>query len=126
MDEFAANNQDGSVNSSANSRGQRILRRCISMGTGLLERSVGDGEVAASLARSTVPVTRVRQQDAVRFYLASTPAEVYYAGSSPGIVFGGTVIIVRIPTNLLAEFWKLKIGNAPITTFLQAVAGDCA
>ncbi len=100
------NNQDGSINSSANPAAKVSYVSLYLTGTGPLERSVGDGEVAGvSLARLTVPVTaEFVQQMQCDFICASTPAEVYYAGSSPGIVFGERSSSCGYQRILLAEF----------------------
>jgi uncharacterized protein (TIGR03437 family) len=102
---IAGFNQDGTLNSATNGAPTGTVVTLYASGSGLTDRDLPNGAVTdANLERPRQPVY-------VR--IGTQPAEVVYAGSSPGLVHGALQVNVRIPAGLDpgAQPIRLIIGN---------------
>ncbi len=109
----AALNQDYSLNSPSNPAAAGSVITLYATGVGLMDRSVPNGTVTdANLLRPSLPVYA---------RIGNLPADVVYAGSSPGIVNGGLQVNVRVPAGLAPGSQPVKlvfgtVDSAPGTT----------
>jgi uncharacterized protein (TIGR03437 family) len=96
-------NQDYSINSFDNPAAPGSVIMVYGTGFGLISPPASDGQVASGAASTALVVTAS---------IAGVPAEVLYAGTAPGIVYGVVQINVSIPpdvTSNLAAPIALKI-----------------
>jgi uncharacterized protein (TIGR03437 family) len=111
---IAAVNQDGSLNSSTRPAAIGSVGVFYATGAGLMDKALADGAVSGlDLARPQVHVY-------VR--IGGKPAEILYAGSAPGLVFGAVQVNFRIPGNLLPGETPIQLilgeyASPPGTTF---------
>jgi uncharacterized protein (TIGR03437 family) len=84
-----ANNEDGTLNSTANPAVAGSIVTIWVTGTGLGDNPLPDGSIAGSAATVNLPV------------VAPTASGVLYAGQAPGAVQGLTQVNVQIPSNAL-------------------------
>lgn len=96
-------NQDGSINSLQNPAARGSIVSIWVSGVGLLNPTPADGMLASS--------TDSRPSLAVTAMFDDRPAEVVYAGPSPGLINGLMQVNVRIPQILTGFGVTLKIGD---------------
>lgn len=87
-------NQDYSVNSSLNPADRGSVIQVYGTGFGVLNPLPADGQLAKVLSTTTSAVTAT---------INGIPAEVLYAGASPGLIAGVVQINVRVPDGLNAN-----------------------
>ena len=104
--QVVAVNADGSLNSKDRPAAPGSFIVLYASGGGLMDRAFTNGQVAdAQLSSPQVPVyARIGKES----------ADVYYAGSAPGLVNGIMQLNVRIPETMAVGEWPLRVvmGNA--------------
>ena len=101
----AALNQDGSVNGPDNPARPGSVVVLFGTGLGPLDGPVEDGAVTTGLSRATLPVTA---------QVAGLEAEVFYAGSAPGMISGVMQVNVKTPADAPenpSTVLKLRVGE---------------
>jgi uncharacterized protein (TIGR03437 family) len=102
---IAAINPDGTINSEQHPAPRGSYVSVYMTGTGALQKPVVDGAIAGpDLVRLASPVSAFMIDRFPPCFFgfcgASAYPEVLYAGSVPTVVYGVTVVIVRVPTVL--------------------------
>lgn len=99
-------NADGSFNSKDRPAAPGSFVVLYATGGGLMDRAFANGQVADGNLSSP--------QSPVYARIGKESADVYYAGSAPGLVSGVMQLNVRIPETMAAGEWPLRVvmGNA--------------
>jgi len=101
-------NQDFTPNSSFSPAARDSVIMIYGTGFGMLDPAPADGQIAAGPALQVLPVS---------VSIGAIPAEVSYAGASPGLISGLTQINVRVPKTLPPDPvtpLSIRVGTASI------------
>ena len=101
-------NQDFTPNSSFSPAARDSVIMIYGTGFGMLDPAPADGQIAAGPALQVLPVSVT---------IGGIPAEVSYAGASPGLISGLTQINVRVPKTLPPDPvtpLSIRVGTASI------------
>jgi uncharacterized protein (TIGR03437 family) len=96
----AAQNEDGSINSSTNPATPGSVVSLFTTGAGAYDREISDGTLGPMKPPFPAPLLGVRA--VVRYPFAPIPwkqAEVLFAGQAPGLIAGVVQVNMRIPDN---------------------------
>jgi uncharacterized protein (TIGR03437 family) len=99
--QVAATNEDYQLNTPSNPAAAGSVITVYATGAGVMDRTVPNGTVTdANLLHPAIPVYA---------RIGNLPADVLYAGSSPGIVNGGLQVNIRVPAGLTPGSQPVKL-----------------